>query len=180
MFRFLLASLCLLNLCAAFAPCHSVASSRRTAFGLSSSVAEYMDEDDELRFGQMLLKARECAFSDYGTAVDAREYLREILHMESGCVSGNLSGEICDNVDEVADLVSHLRVKATQPAAVPVPNVAVGLVSTVLLLLTSVVFLSTVDQHNGATPFVLEEWVWAAKGGYLENMIQHYVQNGGL
>lgn len=35
----------------------------------------------------------------------------KILEFESDCVSGALMGDICDNIDEVADTVARLREK---------------------------------------------------------------------
>lgn len=75
--------------------------------------------DDESTYRYLLAKARECAFSDFATVQEAKRYLTQILELESGCVSGNLSGrDICDNVDELADIVAHLRQKADQNEAV--------------------------------------------------------------
>jgi hypothetical protein len=34
------------------------------------------------------------------------------------------------------------------------------------------------QQH--AAPFTLQEWMWAYQGGYLDDMISHYLRNGGL
>ena len=93
-------------------------------------------------------------------------FLHEILRLEEGCVSGNLSGEICENVDEVADIVSHLRVKAEEGAAEAViapTGFAVGLVSTAMLLLFTAIFITTLDLGTGATPYTMQEWAWAAQ-----------------
>ena len=35
-------------------------------------------------------------------------------------------------------------------------------------------------MHDNVTPFTLEEWGYALKGGYLNDMISHYIRNGGL
>jgi hypothetical protein len=65
---------------------------------------------DETSYRYLLAKARECAYSDTSTAAEARAFLTRILEMESGCVSGLLAGhDLCENVDEVADVVTHLR-----------------------------------------------------------------------
>lgn len=136
-----------------------------------------------MRFRQMISKARECAFSDAGSAVDARKFLSEILHLESGCVSGNLSGDICDNVDEVADIVAHLRVKAENGSPIAVaaaPGIALGLTSTTVLVMLVAVLVSTIDFGKGSTPYTFDEWMWAAQGGYLGSMVEHFLRNGGL
>ncbi len=69
--------------------------------------SEYQDEVT------MMIKARECAFSDVSSAAEARSFLHQILHVQSGCVSGVLSGhDLCENQDDVAEIVAHLRQKA--------------------------------------------------------------------
>ena len=178
MFRFAFLSFFFLNLCAGFAPSHKIHSPRQGT-RVASSLADYM-EDDDLRFRQMISKARECAYSDSGSAIDARMFLREILHLESGCVSGNLSGEICDNIDEIADIVAHLRVKAEDTTSVVVPGATLALMSTTVLVMLAAVLMTTIDTGSGSTPYTLQEWMWAAQGGYMGNMVEHFIRNGGL
>jgi hypothetical protein len=76
--------------------------------------SEYQDEVT------MMIKARECAFSDVCSAAEARSFLHQILHVQSGCVSGVLSGhDLCENQDDVAEIVAHLRQKAGSGVAAP-------------------------------------------------------------
>ena len=166
----------LLNDASAFAP--TSFASRTATTRLASSLAV----NDDLHYRQMISKARECAFSDTSSAGDARMFLHEILRLEEGCVSGNLSGDICENIDEVADIVSHLRVKAESSAAdVSAPQVVVTLMSTTALLMVAAVLLTTVGTPGSeATPYTVQEWVWATQGGYLDNMVAHFMRNGGL
>ena len=188
MYRLALLSSCLVHLCAAFAPlAPTLAPTRMPTTSTSLSSTLYLeDHDDDLSFRHMMTKARECAFSDVGSAVDARVFLHEILLLESGCVSGTLSGAICENVDEVADLVAHLRVKAAGKAnaaavaEVAMPAAVPGIVLTALFAMTFAILLTTMDTGSGATPYTMQEWVWAAQGGYLDNMVEHYMRNGGL
>jgi hypothetical protein len=35
-------------------------------------------------------------------------------------------------------------------------------------------------QQGDVTPFTLQEWWWAMKGGYLDTMLAHFMRNGGL
>jgi hypothetical protein len=76
-------------------------------------------ESDESTYHILLAKARECAFSDDGSAVDAKLFLSRILELESGCASGTVSdSEVCDaNVVELAEIVSHLRQKVDSQAS---------------------------------------------------------------
>lgn len=43
----------------------------------------------------------------------------------------------------------------------------------------SLFFVGFAEQHV-AIPFTLEEWMWAARDGYLDTMISHFLRNGGL
>jgi hypothetical protein len=52
--------------------------------------------------------------------------------------------------------------------------------ASLLGLLVGLVVVSTIDWKTGAVPFTFQEWVWAAKGGYLHSMIDHYIRNAGL
>jgi hypothetical protein len=66
----------------------------------------------------MMANARQCAFSDVSSATDARNYLHQILHVQSGCASGVIADhDLCENQDEVAEIVAHLRRKVENGAA---------------------------------------------------------------
>lgn len=81
-----------------------------TTLQLSSLSA---DLPDELTYQYLFAKAREVAFSDNSSAAEAKRYLNMILEMESGCVTGTLAGhDLCDNVEEVAEVVANLRERA--------------------------------------------------------------------
>jgi hypothetical protein len=68
----------------------------------------------------MMAKARECAFSDASSAAEAQSFMHHILYLQSGCVSGVVSGhDLCENQDEVAEIVAHLRRKVDSGAAAP-------------------------------------------------------------
>jgi hypothetical protein len=69
------------------------------------------DFEDESTYRYLLSKARECAFSPNAHPAEAKRFLRDILELEAGCVSGNLTGDVCENVDEVAEIVARLREK---------------------------------------------------------------------
>jgi hypothetical protein len=68
--------------------------------------------EDEARL--LLAKAREYAYDDQdlGTLKEARFLLREMIHLQSGCVTGTLVGaDLCDDQAGAADVVAHLRTK---------------------------------------------------------------------
>ena len=39
---------------------------------------------------------------------------------------------------------------------------------------------AAINYHPDATPFTFEEVQWAIKGGYLDDLVAHYLRNGGL
>jgi hypothetical protein len=89
-------------------PSHSIL--RKQGWALPISLIATMQDESSYRF--LMVRARECAFSDNSSAEEARGYLTEILHIQEGCISGLLTGhDLCDNVDEVAEVVSQLRDK---------------------------------------------------------------------
>jgi hypothetical protein len=48
-------------------------------------------------------------------------------------------------------------------------------------LVAAAVLVSNVNWwREDAVPLTLQEWVWAAKDGYLDTMFSHYFHNGGL
>lgn len=172
----------LLGFSLGFSPCHQPLVRPSRSKGALSVVAFASDLEDEATYRFYLAKAKECAFSETASALDAKKYLNRILEIESGCMSGILAGhDLCDNVSEVAEVVALLRVKLEEgycPVALASNPPAALTVPAGLILATAIA--STMNWSNDVTPFTLEEWVWAAKGGYLPLMISHFIRNGGL
>ena len=87
------------------------------SFGLND-----FDFHDTSEYEQMIVKARECAFSDDDTASsseEAQHYLFDIFHMENSCVSGTVNGEYCDTkINDVAEIVARLRQKIRSSSVV--------------------------------------------------------------
>lgn len=134
------------------------------ALGMSSLALH----QTELSARVILNKARECAYADDACATEARLWLTRILEVESGCVSGTVAGrDVCDNVGEVAEIVAHLRIKADRAPVTPAATTALFLPAGLLVAALLIVLASTLDYGQAAIPFTLEEWVWAAKGGYV-------------
>jgi hypothetical protein len=72
-----------------------------------------METEDDARF--ILSKAKECAYGDTCDLKDCETLLNEMLHMQSGCVTGTLIGhDICEEQDVAADVVAHLREKVKE------------------------------------------------------------------
>ena len=188
-----------LALCTSFAPLASqrVATTTRLASSVTSNhhdnYWEKQQQHDDLYFRQIISKARECAYNDDDddntAAKKARFFLHEILHLESSCVSGTLSGDICDNnnVDQVADIVAHLRVKAAVQSEAPemaltiMSDMALTLLSTTVIFIMVAALVMTMNlSGSDATPFAHQEWGLSFQGGFVDKMLEHYLRNGGL
>lgn len=100
-----------------FAPLSSTTQSQRqrtattstTTCALQMSSTSHATED---MYPQLLNKASLCAHSDTCSIESAELYLREIVHVQSGCAAGTLSGHaVCEDVQSVSEVVADLREK---------------------------------------------------------------------
>ena len=70
---------------------------------------DWTPEEDE---AFLMQKAQACADSDSCSLEDAKMYLDDVIHIQSGCASGVLLGsDVCDNVSDAAGIVANLRAK---------------------------------------------------------------------
>jgi len=67
--------------------------------------------DQELDEGFLMKRAEACAHSDSCSLQEARRCLDDVLRVQSGCVSGNVLGSVCENVDIAVEIVAELRQK---------------------------------------------------------------------
>lgn len=68
-------------------------------------------------YPQLLNSASLCAHSDTCSIESAESYLREIVHIQSGCAAGTLSGSAtCNDVLSVSEVVADLREKIGEGA----------------------------------------------------------------
>lgn len=79
-------------------------SSRRAGVAL-------METEDDARY--ILSRAKIAAYNgDFDDIQDCEMLLNEMLHMQSGCVTGTLVGhDLCEEQAVAADVVAHLREK---------------------------------------------------------------------
>lgn len=88
-------------------------SSTALAVGIGWMDGAGHETEDDARF--VLSQAKKCAYGQEGecSVEEAKELLKEMLHLQSGCAAGTLVGhDICEEQDVAADVVAHLRVKA--------------------------------------------------------------------
>ena len=91
---------------AGFAPPRAAAQRAASALHMSSAS---ITED---AYPRLLADASLCAHSDTCSIESAEMYLKEIVHAQSGCAAGTLSGSgACDDVAGVSAVVADLRQK---------------------------------------------------------------------
>jgi hypothetical protein len=89
--------------------------------------------------------------------------------------------DICDNIDEMADVVAHLREKVDKGIVFsPQQASATWTMAALVSISLFFAFLAETQWQKEVTPFTLQEWMWAMKGGYLDVMVSHFIRNGGL
>lgn len=142
----------------------------------------------------LMEKARECASSDTCSLEDATHYLQEVVHVQGNCAAGTLSGSaLCDDVITITEIVTGLRAKieaakdsnenlnmakASSELAsgkFPLTPLYIGIAG----LYLAVAFSSN-DPSVTTTPFTAQEWWWAARDGYLPDMVRTLVNDGGF
>eukprot|EP00560_Eucampia_antarctica_P006434 CAMPEP_0197829228 /NCGR_PEP_ID=MMETSP1437-20131217/5661_1 /TAXON_ID=49252 ORGANISM="Eucampia antarctica, Strain CCMP1452" /NCGR_SAMPLE_ID=MMETSP1437 /ASSEMBLY_ACC=CAM_ASM_001096 /LENGTH=115 /DNA_ID=CAMNT_0043430769 /DNA_START=213 /DNA_END=560 /DNA_ORIENTATION=- len=59
-----------------------------------------------------MMKGMDCANSDSCSIDEAQAYMNEIIHVQSGCVTGTLVGEdVCENIVFASEVIASLRQK---------------------------------------------------------------------
>jgi hypothetical protein len=75
-------------------------------------VSVVMDwNDKDLDETILMQRAEACANSESCSLDEARTALDDVIHVLSGCVSGTVLGDVCENVDTAAEVVARLREK---------------------------------------------------------------------
>lgn len=136
-------------------------------------------------YPQLLDNAYLCAHSEACSIESAEQYLREIVLVQSGCAAGTLSGSsVCDDVLGVSAIVADLRDKIGEGArrvAAPPKPAHLGIAAVCAILAVAVLQPAATDiASGGVVPFTAQEVGWAIQGGYLNNLVGHLLNNGGL
>lgn len=132
----------------------------------------------------LMAKARECAFSDNCSIEESRSHLHDVLNIQVACASGAVVGqEVCEDQQETAEIVALLRKNTeTHQHGLTVRQqtlAATGALPLVFLALTCVSMI-TINADPTIAPFHFQEVVWAARDGYLDDLVLHFLKNGGL
>lgn len=137
-----------------------------------------IDTEDEAMY--FMMKAVDCANSDTCSIDEAQHYMKEIIHIQSGCASGTLVGQdVCENPVFASEVIASLREKIENGAQKTTGQLNGG----EFILLASlyfVMYLSGVLTHNNADdlmPFSSQEWIWALRDGYFPDMIAYSLRH---
>lgn len=184
-----------------------------TSLQMSSLAPE--DHDAATR---LLQRAYDCANSETCSLEMAEDYLREVMHVQSGCAAGTLSesSPICSDVGFAAEVVASLNAKIEENrpllkrflsarqaeleeltvAATSKENSMATTLSPIASVVNSplrIVYLGAALFYlslllsslsgvvtESVSPFTLQEWMWAARDGYLDDMVSQVLKYGGL
>ena len=92
-----------------------VQSSTRSVSALHvGATLDWNSEDQDEAF--LMKRAAECANSDSCSIDVAKMCLDDVIHIQSGCVSGSVLGDACQNIDEAVEIVANLRAKIEKQA----------------------------------------------------------------
>eukprot|EP00429_Kryptoperidinium_foliaceum_P021136 CAMPEP_0176144282 /NCGR_PEP_ID=MMETSP0120_2-20121206/73457_1 /TAXON_ID=160619 /ORGANISM="Kryptoperidinium foliaceum, Strain CCMP 1326" /LENGTH=336 /DNA_ID=CAMNT_0017480647 /DNA_START=70 /DNA_END=1082 /DNA_ORIENTATION=- len=79
------------------------------------NVGAVMDwNESDLDESFLMQRAEAYANSAQASLEELRTALDDVIHVQSGCVSGSVLGDVCDNVGAAAELVANLRQKIQQ------------------------------------------------------------------
>lgn len=141
-----------------------------------------IDAEDEAMV--MMMRANNCAKSDTCSIEEAEEYLNEMLHIQSSCASGSLSSDlICEDVAFPSEVIAGLRQKIQNQVEMSNQGSAIKLGLNPVFLAVLVLYISSgllSIAHNNPDAFTAQEWMYAAKGGYLDDLVSQYIKYGGL
>jgi len=145
--------------------------------------AHAVDSEEEALF--LMSKANTCAHSETCSIDEAEAYLEEIIHIQSGCVSGSFSSEqVCDNIEFPNEVIAALRQKIASSANTPTAALNAKSMMSPIFLTMFMIYLSSsiisMNQQQGVDTFTAQEVWWSIRDGYVPTMIAQFVKNGGL
>jgi hypothetical protein len=115
--------------------------------------------------------------------------LKEIVHVQSGCAAGTLSGNaVCEDVVGVSEVVAALREKvgssvqqqSTHDGERVLNSAALATLYAVVSIAIMSLAASTTTTMGGTEPFTAQEIWWSIRDGYAMDLVSHYFHNGGL
>lgn len=164
---------------ASFAPTSLLSQQHASSSALRMASSQHASED---MYPQLLNNASLCAHNEECSIESAELYLKEIVHVQSGCAAGTLSGSnVCNDVLGVSEVVADLRQKIGQGAKADFGtfwnNAALYAAA---IIVVSALQTATMDPSAGVVPFTPQEVWWAVRDGYVPDLASHLFRNGGL
>ncbi|CAB9527598.1 expressed unknown protein [Seminavis robusta] len=152
---------------------------RSTKTQLHSSMSSLTEQEAHY----LMAKARECAFSDTCSVEESQQHLHDVLNIQVACASGTVAGQdICEDQQAAAEIVSRLRVNAEsgRHGLTTRQQAMFGALPVTFFVLTCISMLLQINSNPGVVPFTPQEVGWALRDGYLDDLVSHFVKNGGL
>mmetsp|Transcript_5655 Transcript_5655/g.7228 ORF Transcript_5655/g.7228 Transcript_5655/m.7228 type:complete len:273 (+) Transcript_5655:160-978(+) len=138
-----------------------------------------IDSEDEAFM--LMMNASTCATSDTCSIEEAEEYLNAMLHIQSNCATGTLNkAELCDDVIIPSQIISSLRQKVTNEVEVRNQTSVFGFQKLFLAIAAVYISAGMMSMVNNPDGFTAQEWMYAARDGYLGDMVAQYMKYGGL
>jgi len=164
----------------AFTPQVGLTHSRHSAIELQSN----FDPENEVN---IMAKARECADSETCSIDEAESYLQDVLRLQSACGSMSLDASylgVCEDITIPNDIIASLRYKIETTANTPANALTIKYMMTPVFASMFAVYLASsianLNHQPGVDAFTMQEVWWAARDGYLSDLANQFVKNGGL
>uniref|UniRef100_A0A7S1BHD1 Uncharacterized protein n=1 Tax=Corethron hystrix TaxID=216773 RepID=A0A7S1BHD1_9STRA len=180
----------------------------RPTFAISSrSFRRYMTDSSKIipdDNSRLFEDARRCANEESCTLEEAEQYMNQMIGVEVACVSGSYNEECCD-ISWISDIERDLiqKIEMLEPSRALAeelerkrldslaaatqywelsPLAAIAKPENILpaLFISSLVILSLHSTGQDVSPFTVQEWLWAARDGYLGTMMSENIQHGGF
>lgn len=187
----------------------STSTSSALSMASSASASSSAQHATEEFYPQLLNSASLCANSETCSVESAELYLKEIVHVQSGCAAGTLSGSnVCNDVLGVSEVVAGLRSKIEKGAtkevrtfwdkrqeelvtlstasldnkSAPLKPAYLAIAALYTIAVIAMVQPASMDMSSvgGVVPFTAQEVWWAVRDGYIGDLTSHAFHNGGL
>merc|ERR1711957_439624 len=156
----------------------SVNSGRSRVFAPSAPTALHMSKEFSFftdKNVRLFKAAQKCADDESCTLEEAEQYMNQMMGVEFACGAGLYNGECC-YIEWTQEIENDL-VRKIEPLE-PVRRFREEIESDLV---------SQNFQHGGLVvgdeapiPITAQEWAWAIQGGYIDDMLTHYLKRGGL
>lgn len=156
----------------------------------------------------MMQQASNCAFSDSCSIDEIQGCIAGIVQVQERCAADMTSGAVCDNISETADILARLREKVKNGTKaetrsfiakrqIEFENLVMASVDSenglsssasltapikpAYLAIASLYAFWIISFHSDVSviPFTAQEWWWAVRDGYLNDMVMQYANHGG-